>query len=255
MRAAGCLVLALAACAGGPQEAPDPRPPLPIVPQLGLSLEPAAGQAPARAVCVTVRIAPSDGVPLRVVACGPPEAAGLIELSVRWQDFRGDGPLAAGRSAQVLVPWGGVGTATTEAPCERTADIAVDGGEGVLARRVQVEGRLIGLDFGRDHGHSGGRVLPLPRAVLDSVAPAPPGLLDEHLQSGQPDGIFLAAAGAPPEWRSLVLDRLVGALPASRGEAREAIFAALLWLTGETHGRDVHRWSAWWSQERNRPAR
>jgi hypothetical protein len=174
---------------------------------------------------------------------------------VRWQDFSGDGPVASGRSAQVLVPWSGAGLATAEAAYERTADVSLSATEGVLARRVQVEGRLIGVDLVRDDGHCGGRLLPLPRAGFDSVAPAPPGLLDEHLQSGASDGIFLAAAGAPPEWRSLVLDRLVSALPASRGKAREAIFAALLWLTGETHGRDVQRWSTWWSEERNKAAR
>jgi len=246
-------LLLLAGCAGGaPRSAVDSRPLLALEPRIGLVLQPAPGDGPARVVRVTVRIATADGVPLRVVACGPPESAGLLELSVRWQDFRGDGPVASGRSSQVLVPWSGEGLATAEAPCERTAEVSLSVTEGVLARRVQVEGRLIGVDFERDDGHSGGRLLSLPRAALDSLAPAPAGLLDEHLQSGRPDGIFLAAAGAPPEWRSMVLDRLVSALPASRGKAREAIFAALLWLTGETHGRDVHRWSAWWSDERNK---
>jgi hypothetical protein len=122
----------------------------------------------------------------------------------------------------------------------------------VLGRRIKVEGRLIGVDLVREDGHSGGRILALPRATLESLAPAPPGLLEEHLQSGNADGIFLAAAGAPPAWREHVLDGLVGALPSSRGPAREAIFAALLWLTGQTHGRDVQRWSAWWSEERAR---
>jgi hypothetical protein len=120
---------------------------------------------------------------------------------------------------------------------------------GALARRIRVEGRLIGVDLVREDGHTGGRILVLPRATLESLAPAPPGLIEEHLQSGDANGIFLAAAGAPPAWREHVLDCLVGALPASRGPAREALFAALLWLTGQPHGRDIQRWSAWWSVE------
>jgi hypothetical protein len=28
------------------------------------------------------------------------------------------------------------------------------------------------------------------------------------------------------------------------------VFAALLYLTGETHGTDIHRWRTWWSERR-----
>jgi len=250
--AGGCAGAEPAPAGAGPQ---PPLAPLALAPRLELLLEAPPGPGPARAVKVTVRITPSDDLPLDVLPAGGAADSPLLELTVHWEDFRGDGPQSSGRSTQVLVPFAGLGTATLQAPLAATADVALAPATGILARRVQVEGRIIGVDLVRPDGHSGGRLLALPRAELASVAPAPPGLLDEHLQSGLPDGIFLAAAGAPPEWRTLVLDRLIGALPSSRGPAREAIFASLLWLTGQTLGRDENRWSAWWSEERHRVAR
>ena len=261
MRQALALAPLLAGLAGGcagaePSPASSgPLPPLALAPRLELLLEAPPGPGPVRTVRVTVRITPTDGLPFEVAPAGGGAGSPLLELTVHWEDFRGDGPQSSGRGTQVLVPFTGLGTASPEAPLLATAEVALAPATGVLARRVQVEGRLIGVDLVRPDGHSGGRLLALPRAELASVAPAPPGLLDEHLQSGLPDGIFLAAAGAPPEWRTLVLDRLIGALPSSRGPAREAIFASLLWLTGQTLGRDENRWSAWWSEERYREAR
>jgi hypothetical protein len=247
----------LGGCAAGPAPlAPFAGlPALDIRPTIGLALEPGPGAGPARTLHVTLRLSPADGVPLRVVPCRPDDGAALLELTVTCTDHRGDGPHCSGRTEQVLVPWSGEAAASEGRPFELRADVALPAPDGVLGRRVRVEGRLIGVDLVRDDGHSGGRLLLAPAATLASLAPAPPGLLDEHLQSGRADGIFLAAAGAPAGWRALVLDRLVGALPASRGAAREAIFAALFWLTGETCGRDIHRWSTWWSEERNRTGR
>ena len=243
---AAFAILALAACAA----APESRPFVPVQPPLLIvTLEPGPGPEPSRVARLSVRVAPSDGVPLSLVPCGPPESAGLVDLRVSWDDWRGDGPASWGRTAQRLLRWGPEGTASIEDPCVRSFDVELAPAEGVLARRVHVEGRIIGMDLERDEGHSGGQILTLPRATLESLAPAPPGLIEEHLQSGNANGIFLAAAGAPPAWRGHVLDRLVGALPASRGAAREAIFAALFWLTGQPHGRDVQRWSAWWRTE------
>ncbi|HEX5008779.1 MAG TPA: hypothetical protein VFY71_00155 [Planctomycetota bacterium] len=247
-------------CAGSePAPAADaalaPLAPLALVPRLELLLEAAPGPGPARAVKVTVRITPTDGLPLDVVPAGGAADSPLLQLTLHWEDFRGDGPQSSGRGTQVLVPFTGLGTASPDAPLTATADVALAPATGVLARRITAEGRLIGVDLVRPDGHSGGRLLALPRTQLASLAPAPPGLLEEHLQSGLPDGIFLAAAGAPPEWRKLVLDRLIGALPSSHGPAREAIFASLLWLTGQTLGRDEHRWSAWWSEERHKAGR
>ena len=244
---AAVALAALAACA-----APDERPTVYAEPLMLATLEPGPGQGPATYVRFTLRLAPGDGVPVRIVPSGPADGAGLLELRVSWEDWRGDGPVSYGRSEQRLLPWGAEASSSLDAPCVRSFELPLSPAPGVLGRRIKVEGRLIGVDLVREDGHSGGRILPLPRATLESLAPAPPGLLEEHLQSGNADGIFLAAAGAPPAWREHVLDGLVGALPSSRGPAREAIFAALLWLTGQTHGRDVQRWSAWWSEERAR---
>jgi hypothetical protein len=251
------LALALGLLGGCQQVEPAAAPmaALQLEPRVDLRIDPAPGPGPARAVRVTVRIKPMDGLPLDVEPAGVGEGAPLLELTVRWEDFSGDGPVVRGRSTQVLVPWTGLGTASPEAPLEASCSVDLSPADGVLARRVLVEGRIIGVDLVRPEGHSGGRLLPVPRAELATLAPAPPGLLEEHLQSGQADGIFLAAAGAPPEWRPLVLDRLIEALPASRGPAREAIFASLLWLTGQTLGRDVQRWSSWWSEERRKAGR
>jgi hypothetical protein len=256
---AAALTLAVAllgGCASAPAAPPfADLPALDLAPRLELRLEPAAGDGPARTLRVQALLWPGDGRPLRVVPCRPDDGSALLELSLRWEDHSGAGPGCTGRATQVLVPWSGDLLATDESPWSCAADVALGPVQGVLARRVRAEGRLIGLDLVRDEGHGGGRLLQLPPATLVSLAPAPPGLLEEHLQSGRPDGIFLAAAGAPDAWRAHVLDRLVDALPASRGAAREACFAALFWLTGETHGRDIHRWSTWWIEERNRRAR
>lgn len=247
----------LGACAAGPAP-PAPfadLPPLDLRPSVRLALAPGPGTEPARTLYVTLTLVPEDDVPLRVVPCRPDDGSALLELTVTCTDYRGDGPRCSGRTEQVLVPWSGAAEASAARPFELRADVALPSPDGVLGRRVRVEGRLIGVDLVREDGHSGGRLLAAQAATLASLAPAPPGLLDEHLQSGRADGIFLAAAGAPAGWRALVLDRLVGALPASRGAAREAIFAALFWLTGESCGRDIHRWSTWWSEERNRTGR
>jgi hypothetical protein len=245
-------LVALTACT-----APGVLPPVAVQPLLIATLDQGTAPSPeasgpAASVRLTLRVAPGDGVPLRIVPCGPAESAGLLELRVSWDDWRGDGPVSYGRTEPRLLRWGAEGDASIEAPCVRSFEVPLAAAEGVLGRRIHIEGRLIGVDLVREDGHSGGCILTLPRTALESLAPVPPGLIEEHLQSGRADGIFLAAAGAPPAWREHVLDRLVGALPASRGPAREAIFAALLWLTGQTHGRDVQRWSTWWSEERAR---
>jgi hypothetical protein len=253
--AGGCAASEQAPAEAGRPATPAPLAPLALAPRLDLRLEAPPGPGPARALKVTVLITPTDGLPLDVVPAGGAADSPLLQLTVHWEDFRGDGPQSSGRGTQVLVPFTGLGTASPDAPLSASADVALAPATGILARRVTVDGRIIGVDLVRPDGHSGGRLLLLPHTVLSSVAPAPPGLLEEHLQSGLPDGIFLAAAGAPPEWRTLVLDRLIGALPSSRGPAREAIFASLLWLTGQTLGRDENRWSAWWSEERHKAGR
>ena len=91
-------VLWLALLAGCAEVAPEePLPPLAIWPRLDTRLEAAPGEQPARAVRVYVRIKPSDGVPLEIVPSAERGSA-VLDLTVRWEDFRGDGPNASGRS-------------------------------------------------------------------------------------------------------------------------------------------------------------
>ena len=206
---------------------------------------------PAERVWVRLLIEPSDGLPFTVTPAAA--AAGrraVLELRLRWQDFTGEGPTAAGRSGQSALEWTGSPVAAPGQPAVIATRLELDALQGALARRIDVEGRLIGVELRREDSRSGGLVLTLPAAHLDSLAPKPAGTLAEHLQSASPGGIFLSAAAAPAAVREQTLDRLIDALPASSGRAREAILAALLYLTGETHGRDAHLWRTWWNEQR-----
>jgi hypothetical protein len=251
----------LAALAGLPACAadPPPRPPdLPLAviePRVSLALvEQPPG--PARVLWAKVSIEPADGRPLTVTPSGPigdglvPHAT--LELRVRWQDHRDDAPIAVGHAGQVVLDWTGSQLAEPGRPAVIAARLELSELQETLARRVDVDGRLIGIELRRDDARSGGVVLDLPPAHLDSLAPAPGGTLESNLQSASPSGIFLTAAGSSPEEREATLDRLIDALPASAGAAREAILAALLYLTGETHGRDAQLWRTWWNQQRQR---
>jgi hypothetical protein len=130
------------------------------------------------------------------------------------------------------------------------ADVPLEPASGLLARRVTVWGRLIGVDLVGVEGRSGGTFLELPRATLETFAAQPAGSLAQHLESGSGPGIFLSAVMAPAVRRLQVLDSLIEALPRTGRSARNASFAALLYLTGETHGYDIHRWRTWWAEQR-----
>jgi len=209
---------------------------------------------PAARIWVRVLVEPLDERPMTLVPAGPGPSHAVLELRVRWQDFRGDGPTASGHAGQSALAWTGQEAAALGRPALIAMQLELEPALGVLARRIDVEGRLIGVELRAENERSGGLVIPLPAAHLDSLAPAPEGSLESHLQSGSPSGIFLSAAAAPPEQREATLDRLIDALSSSGGRAREAILAALLYLTGETHGRDAHLWRTWWNEQR-RPAR
>src|SRR5690349_15347062 len=141
-------LVALTACT-----APDgPLPPVAVQPLLIATLDPGAAPGPAESVRLTLRVAPGDGVPLRIVPCGPAESAGLLELRVSWDDWRGDGPVSYGRTEPRLLRWGAEGEASTEAPCVRGFDVPLAPAVGVLGRRIHIEGRLIGVDLVREDG-------------------------------------------------------------------------------------------------------
>lgn len=253
LRAVSVVALStLTACASEPTPVAD----LPVVVieptlRLELAVEP---PGPVRTVWARLLIEPPDERPLTVAPAGAagdgPGPRVVIELRVRWQDQRGDGPTASGHGGQSVLEWTGSLVAERGRPAE--IDVRLELGElnGALARRIDVDGRIIGLELRREDARSGGVVLKLPAAHLDSLAPMPAGSLESHLQSGSPGGIFLLAAGSPPSQRDATLDALIAALPGSEGPARGAILAALLYLTGETKGRDPQLWRTWWNQQR-----
>ena len=243
------VALALAACAAPGPPAPD-LPLALIEPLLRVELvEQPPG--PAQRLWVRVLVEPSDGLDFTVVPVAASAGSrAVLDLRVRWQDFTGEGPTSTGHAGQSALEWDGQAVGRPGHPAVIAAQLDLGPPQGALARRIDVEGRLIGVELRQAGARSGGVVLTLPPAHLDSLAPAPGGPLAEHLQSGSPGGIFLAAAGAPAAVREETLDRLIVALSASTGRAREAILAALLYLTGETHGRDAHLWRTWWNEQR-----
>jgi hypothetical protein len=230
-------------------------PALPVVPiEADVSTRIVAGEpSPAGGVFLTVLIEPVDGRDFTVAPVDHADGTrppALLELNVTWQDFSGAHPIAIGRTRTLVLEWAGSEPGAPGRPACLAVHLDVGATDDVLARRVLVDGRLIGVDLTREAVRSGGQVLALPPAQLEAARPVPAGSLAEHLQSGSPDGIFLAAVSAAPERRDEVLGALVESLPASGGAARNAVFAALLFLTGETHGTDIHRWRTWWSERR-----
>ena len=238
------LLLSCSAATPGPGREPA-RPLVGVQPRMELRLS-TPDDGPARTLRVSVLVEPTDGVPFSVVPVGG-DGSGLLELTVRWHDFRAE-PTTSGRSTQAVLPWVGAGRAEDGAPLVMTTSVALGDPRDALARRITVDGRLIGVDLVREDGHTGGSLFNLARATLETSPLPPAGTLERQLQEGDPAGIFLSAVASPPAVREDVVGRLVAALPESGGAGREAIFGALLFLTGETHGRDVWRWTTWWKQ-------
>lgn len=242
------VALSLLACSA-PEPAPPELPLAVIQPLVRIELV-ELPPGPVQRLWVRVLVEPSDGLEFTLAPVAAGSGRAVVDLRVRWQDFTGEGPTSTGHAAQSALEWAGQSVARPGQPAVITAQLDLGPVQGVLARRIDVEGRLIGVELRQPDVRSGGVVLTLPPAHLDSLAPAPAGPLAEHLQSGLPGGIFLVATRAPPEEREETLDRLIDALSASTGRAREAILAALLYLTGETHGRDAHLWRTWWNEQR-----
>ena len=242
------LAAGLLSCSVATPVAAEPvRPFVSVHPRMELRLS-SPDDGPAQTLRVSVLVEPTDGVPLSVVPLGG-DGSGLLELTVRWHDFRAQ-PTVSGRSTQAVLPWTGAGRAEDGAPLVMTTSISLGDPQGALARRITVEGRLIGVDLVREDGHTGGAMFNLAPATLETAPLPPAGSLEQHLQAGDAEGVFLSAVASPSAVREDVIGRLVAALPDSSGASREAVFGALLFLTGETHGRDVWRWTTWWKQRK-----
>jgi len=244
---AACAALAVAVLGCASPPAPLPIIAVPVSARIQLaSLE----GGPAVRLATRVTITTMEALPVEVVGVRDdvvvPEEASLLDLDVTWTDFEGLEPRSLGHSERFVLPFVKAGVTVTGAPLVVESSVPLPPAPGVLARRVVVHARIIGIDLRQEHGHTGGTLLPLPEVTLDSLAEVPPGTLAQHLQSRSLPGIFLSAASAPAERREQTLAALIEALPATPEPARGAIFAALLYLTGETHGRDIYRWSTWW---------
>jgi hypothetical protein len=252
------LLTLLSGCLG-PAPAEDVASRLPVlalIPDLRLELT-SPGDGPATTVRTAVTLA-GDGIsPLAIGPALSRSAGGsgaMLDLRLRWEDHPGDRPVSRGHQTQKLVPWEHFGETSPQRPLIVYVDVPLEAPSGVLARRVQVWGRLIGVDLVGAEGRTGGTVLDLPPATLETFAEPPGGppqaSLAQRLESGDGPGIFLSSVTAPAERRTQVLDSLIEALPRIGQEARDASFAALLYLTGETHGYDIHRWRTWWAEHR-----
>ena len=84
------------------------------------------------------------------------------------------------------------------------------------------------------------------RSCSATLARPSPGSLYEFLHGEDPEALFLSAAATPPAEMEGAVGQLIDCLSYTTDEMREAVFAALLYLTGETHGRSEYRWKTWW---------
>lgn len=256
VRALAAALLLAGGCgtldAGPTPEAPGAA----VVPSARLELVGRPASGPAQGLRADVLVEPLDGQPFTVRCVrgpdGRPEPA-LIELTVRWQDFPGDRPESWGRASLTTVRWEASGEAGPRAPLVIGVDVALPPPGEILARRLAVEGRLIGVEFVRGELRTGGTIVPIAGAAIATCAPGEAQALEGALRSGAARGIFTAAAAASPADRPSVTGRLVEALDGAAGPARDAICAALHYLTGELYGRDAARWRNWWDDARPRP--
>lgn len=245
----GLVLLAAAGCASpSPAAAEQPERQIREIETLARArLEPVA-EGLARQVRLVLTLAPLDPLELEVLGRRPADQQGhdgLLEVSVRWKDHLGVRPDSRGGSFRTTVPMGEDGLATREQPFERPWVLDLpDPAPGVLARSVSVVARLHPVDLRSERYRTAGVTVPFEGAGLASFAPAPEGdeaaaLFLESVGAGQPEADPLERIAAA-----------VAALPSTAGPSREALFGALHFLTGQTNGRSVGRWQAWWEQAR-----
>lgn len=241
------MALTALACESPPPAVVLPLVAVPVSARIQLA---ALDGGPAVRLATRVTLSTTEVLPVEVVGIRSdpttPDEASVLDLDVTWTDFEGAEPRSLGHSERFIVPFVKSGVAQAGAPLVVESVVSLPPAEKVLARRVVVRARIIGIDLRQETCHTGGTLLPLPVVTLESLAEVPPGTLAQHLQSLSVPGIFLSAASAPADRREGTLATLIEALPATPEPARGAVFAALLYLTGETHGRDIYRWSTWW---------
>ena len=241
------------ACAAPREELPFKR----LPPRTRLEVQSTApGLAPG--VLVTTLIEPEGLLPLRVMGRRAYLEAGdpsLLDVRVRFEDFPGRGPVSSARSVHELLEYGADGEARPGQPLARPFTVELDPLRDALARRVVVSARLFVVDLTDDEGRSGSLALEFAPTKLETFRrPARRGTGAGGVLAalGDPDAdeLFLAAVTTPAAGREEVVGRLVAELPRLDGDHQEAAFAALLYLTGESHGRSEYRWQAWWDARR-----
>jgi len=208
-------------------------------------------------------VAPKDPVLLTLRGELPSEHAdeglngAVVEFELGWTDFEGTRPTSYGGSYRRVLPFGPDGAASKAAPLLRSFPFQLPAPDPkILARRVTLWARFHPLDLEAGAVHTGGATLVFERVARLSVrAPGTASLsevlADEQSTAGE---LFLAAVSGGDDAALLEprLEQLVAVLPGARGSQREAIFGALQCLTGQTNGRNVYRWQAWW-RERQEP--
>ncbi len=250
--AVGLMAATVLAVLGACAAPPAPLPFKALVPVGSMSVE-ALGPGLADSVSIVTWLSPPADEPVTIVGQRPAGRDGddaLLDLSVRYQDFPGAGPVAHGRTLKRALPFGGDGVASPTLPLTRWFTVDLDAPRDALARRVHVVGRLYTVDVHDQEGHAGSVVIDLPLASVETIARPPSLSLAVALRSGPADEVFLAAAATPPALRPRAVDQLVQSLATTQGAVREAAFAGLLFLTGETLGRSEYRWQQWWRERR-----
>ncbi|MCB9899180.1 MAG: hypothetical protein H6825_14340 [Planctomycetes bacterium] len=243
------VVLSGACASTGSSDDPEPTEVRPLEILARATLEP-VGEGLSTHARLVLSLAPKEPVPIDVIAEGDGQVSdAFVEVRLQWKDFFGLEPTSLGRGRTLHLPFGPDGSGSRTAPLVRTLDLELeDPDPRVLARRITVDAVLRPIDIEQGEARSGGAALPFPRQTA-SVFLHP---VDESLEAllaadppRDPVAIFTAGAREGLDRPLPTLTALVDALPVLEGAEREALFGALLFLTGETNFRSIPQWKSW----------
>lgn len=248
------LTLTLAACVAGCVSSDEGADlPFKAIEPLTTGRVEVLGSGLAERIRYTTRIEPTTEMPLTVVGLRPESDIGddaVLDITVRVVDFPGTGPISQGFSMHAVGAYGPGGVAAAGAPLEQSTEVELRPAQPVLARRVEAFARLFVIDLQAEDGRSGNMMLTFPVATAESLVRPPTRSLLEALGGEDPAELFLAAAAMSGEQRDTAISQLIDGLSYASPSIREAIYGALLYLTGETHGRSEYRWRDWWRLQR-----
>lgn len=225
-------------------------------PSLGLvelvaraAIEP-VGEGLVTRVRLRLSLAPKGSVPAEVIARAPGQGSdAFVEVRLQWRDFLGVGPTAVGRAHTRHLSFGDDGTAERFLPLERDFDLSLEAPDArMLARRITVDAVLRPVDVIQGSVRSGGVAVPFPRQTVAVFAAVPDVPFLDVLAGAPPRDpvqLFVSAAQDGLDERDETLVRVVDALDDVVELEREALFGALMFLTGETNFRSIPQWRAW----------